>query len=257
MDINLLVLGVGNSRVHAATFVAGELKRVRHIPHAQQADWPSLLGELWDDVKGAGEAEVVGCSVVPDMNGPLNAAVREATGEEVQWVGTDIDLPMTVTTSEPTKTGVDRVCVAAAAYEQLGKACVVVDAGTALTVNLCNDQGAFVGGAIAPGVTAMVEALHEKTAKLPAITFEVPTSVFGVDTTDAIRHGITLSLRGLVQNMAERWAEVMGTWPEVIATGGDAHALFDDWEIVHAISPDLLVYGIALAYTNHQLKHGA
>lgn len=56
--------------------------------------------------------------------------------------------------------------------------------------------------------------------------------------------------------MAERWAEQMGTWPEVIATGGDAAALFTDWEIVHAISPDLLMMASRLAYTEHHLKHG-
>jgi len=56
--------------------------------------------------------------------------------------------------------------------------------------------------------------------------------------------------------MAERWAMEQGTWPEVIATGGDAQALFGDWEVVHAVSPDLVVYGIALAYTQHHIRHG-
>lgn len=257
MDINLLVIGVGNSRLHAAAFVAGELKHVRHLSRAQQSDWPALLAEIWNEVKDQPGAEVAACGVVPELVDVVSAAVRDATsGQDVEWVGADIDLPIVVTTREPKKTGVDRALVTAAAYEQLGKACVVVDAGTCLTVNLCNNEGAFVGGAIMPGVSLMIEAMHSRTAQLPAVTYGAPESSFGADTVDAINHGITGSIRGLVQSMAERWAEEMGTWPEVIATGGDAAALFEGWEIVHAISPDLLMYGVALAYAEHHIKHG-
>ncbi len=254
MDINLLVLAIGNTRLHAAAFVSGELKLVRHLPADVVEDWPAMLADIWKEFGGA-TAEVVAASVVPSINHSLTQAVEEVIGQDVHWVGDDIDLPITVSTTEPKKTGIDRVLVTAAAYEQLKKACVVVDAGTAITVNLCNNEGALVGGAILPGVSTMIEALHERTALLPNITFETPTTPFGTDTTDSIRHGISGAVRGLVQNMAERWAEQMGNWPEVIATGGDAAALFTDWEIVHAISPDLLMYGIALAFTEHQMKH--
>lgn len=257
MEINLLVVGVGNSRLHVGTFVDGELKRVKHLTLAQRADWPSLLREMWADFGESPVAEVAGCCVVPDLLGPVSEVVRTATGEDVQWVGTDLDVPITIATDEPSKTGLDRVLVTAAAYEQLQKACVVVDAGTALTVNLCNNEGALVGGAIAPGTAAMLDAMSARGAMLPpSVTFAVPDSAYGTDTVDSMRHGVAGALRGLVQSMAERWAEEMGTWPEVIATGGDAAALFDGWEIVHAISPDLLMFGIALAYTQHQLKHG-
>lgn len=255
MDINLLVLAIGNSRLHAGVFVAGELKVVRHLSADVPEDWTAMLTDIWKEF-GDASAEVAAASVVPSLNSRLEQAVEAATGQDIQWVGSDIDLPITITTKEPAKTGVDRALVTAAAFEQLGKACVVVDAGTAITVNLCNNEGALVGGAILPGVSTMIEALHEKTAQLPNITFETPETSYGADTTDAIRHGISGAVRGLVQNMAERWAEEMGTWPEVIATGGDAAALFTDWEIAHAISPNLLMYGLALAYTNHHIKHG-
>jgi type III pantothenate kinase len=255
MDINLLVVAIGNSRLHLATFVGGELQVARHASHAQHADFESIIGEMWKSLPPG--ADVVGASVVPGKLEAIEHAVKQATGKPIQWVGTDIDLPIAVTTKEPKQTGVDRALVTAAAYEQLQKACVVVDAGTALTINLCNDQGALVGGAIVPGVSMMIDALHARTAKLPAITFSAPDDAYGTDTESAIRHGITASLRGAVQTMAERWAEQMGTWPEVIATGGDAHALFDGWEVVHAVSPDLLMYGVALAYTNHHIKHSA
>jgi pantothenate kinase type III len=59
----------------------------------------------------------------------------------------------------------------------------------------------------------------------------------------------------LVREVAESYATQLGQWPEVIATGGDAPVLFQGWEVVHAISPDLTFYGIALAFANHHIKH--
>jgi len=131
-----------------------------------------------------------------------------------------------------------------------------VDAGTAITVNFCNDLGEFVGGAIVPGISLMLDALHEKTAKLPRVEFETPTGSFGKNTTEAIRHGVFHSIRGLVKEMVENYATELGAWPELIVTGGDAAKLFEGWELVHAISPDLTLYGIALAFTEHHIKHG-
>jgi type III pantothenate kinase len=256
MDINLLVIGVGNSRLHVGAFIAGELRHVRHLTIEQQSDWPSLLGETWAELASLEGAEVAGCSVVPDLAGVVEDAARRATGQSIQWVGSDLDRPIEVTTDEPTQTGIDRVLVTAAAYEQLGKACVVVDAGTALTVNLCDETGRLTGGAIAPGVAMMMRSMHRDTAGLPAASFETPGRSFGTNTVESMRHGVMQSLRGLVQSIAEAWATEQGRWPEVIATGGDAHALFDRWEVVHAISPDLLLYGIALAYSNHHIRHG-
>jgi type III pantothenate kinase len=252
MEINLLVVAVGNSRLHVGVFVAGELKFVRHLARAQQQDWPAQLASVWAEIQGESNAEVVGCSVVPSLTPVVESAIKQSTGQAVRWVGKEIALPRPITTQRPDKTGVDRALVTAAAYEQLGKACVVVDAGTCVTINLCNNAGALVGGAIAPGAATMLAAMHDHAPELPLLSYAAPTSTFGADTEDAMQHGVTHAIRGLVQTMAERWAEEMGAWPEVIATGGDAAALFDGWEIVHAISPDLLMYGIALAYNRDE-----
>jgi type III pantothenate kinase len=193
--------------------------------------------------------------VNPPLIESLEHAVEQATGQRVQWVGREIDLPIQVLTDTPAETGVDRVLNVAAAYEQMGKACVVVDAGTAITVDCCNDDGAFLGGAIAPGLSMQLDALHSGTAKLPQVPFEVPPFAFGKNTADAIRVGVYNGLRGLVRDATERYATDLGFWPDIIATGGDAPRLFEGWELIHAIAPDLTLYGIALAYVNHHVKH--
>lgn len=255
MEINLLVLNAGNSRLAIGVFVAGSLEYVSRIRHEQQADWPGKIAEAWSRIADRENAAVAGASVNPPLVAPVEQAVQQATGQKVQWVGKDLDLPIKLLTDPPEETGVDRVLNVAAAYEQMGKACVVVDAGTAITVDVCNDKGEFLGGAIAPGVDMMLDALHQHTAKLPRVPMDLPKTPFGKNTQDAIRHGVYHGIRGMLKELAENYATELGNWPDIIATGGDAAKLFEDWELIHAIAPDLTLYGIALAYAEHHIKH--
>ncbi len=258
MDINLLCFSAGNSRLAIGVFEAGQLTQVTRIAHEDRANWEGKIADAWSRIKDADEPAIAGASVIPAILEPLEVAVQKATGQKVLWVGRDLDLPIKVLTANPKETGPDRVLNVAAAYEQMEKACAVVDAGTAITVDFCNDQGEFVGGVIAPGLQMMLDALHEKTAKLPRVEFESPPAdeLFGRDTTTAVRQGIFLAVRGLAQQAVEQFATHLGHWPDLIATGGDAQVLFQNWELVHAISPDLTLYGIALAFANHGIKEG-
>ena len=251
-----MVLNVGNSRLAIGVFVAGNLEYVTRIDHANRADWPGRIADAWERVKKLQDAAVAGASVNPPLNEPVEQAVRQATGQKIDWVGREIDLPIKVHTDAPDQTGVDRILNIAAAYEQMQKACVVVDAGSAITVDVCNDKGEFMGGAIAPGVGMMLAALHERTARLPKVEFEAPATPFGKNTQDAIRHGVYHGIRGLVKELAENYATELGFWPDIIATGGDAEKLFEGWELIHAIAPDLTLYGIAMAFAEHHIKHG-
>lgn len=256
MDINLVVLNVGNSRLAMGVFRAGELILSQRVNCDQPKDWPAAFKQAWSKIGDDLGAAVCGSSVNPSMEPIVEQMVREIADRKVQWVGREIDLPIEVVTESPEQTGVDRVLGVAAALEQLEKACIVVDAGTAVTVNCCNDRGEFVGGAIAPGAKMMLDALHEKTAALPKTDFEIPTQLPGKSTVEAMRVAVYHSIRGMVREVAEAFAEQLGNWPEIIATGGDAEKLFGGWELIHAISPDLVLYGIALAYTEHHIKHG-
>ena len=256
MDINLLALNVGNSRLSIGVFVAGELQYTARVAHAQRSEWEPRISEAWARLKDLDQPAVAGATVNPPLIESLEHAVRQATGQAVEWIGRDLDLPINVLTDAPKETGVDRVLNIAAAYEQMGKACVVVDAGTALTVDVCNEKGEFLGGAIAPGTRLQLAALHERTAQLPLVDLSLPTEPFGRSTASALQLGVYHGIRGTVKELVENYATELGNWPDIIATGGDAALLFEGWELVHAIAPDLTLYGIALAYTNHHIKHG-
>jgi type III pantothenate kinase len=255
MDIDLIALNIGNARLGIGVFLAGELDHVEHVPHASKGDWTGLISRAWGRISAKPSPAIAGASVNPKLDDDLEMLVLKITGRPIQWVGEELDYPIPVKTVEPNKTGVDRILNVAAAFEQLGKLCVVVDAGTAITLDCCGEKGEFLGGAIAPGLGMMLDALHEKTAGLPRVDFQAPLTSYGNSTESAICQGVYHAIRGLVRDFVENYAADLGSWPEVIATGGDARLLFDGWDIIHAISPELTLYGIALAYTNHHINH--
>ena len=259
MEINLVVLNLGNSRLASAVFEAGELGEVIRTPHTEIDQWQQIIGNAWKHIANRENATVVAASVNPKLREQLENAVSAVANRDIVWVGEDLDLPIRVLTDNPKETGVDRVLTMAAAYEQLGKACVVVDAGTAVTVNCCNDNGDFLGEARSPPESRwalQTPAMHKGTALLPKIDFDVPKGAYGTSTSSAILHGVYHGIRGLVKEVVENYATELGTWPRpLIATGGDAERLFKGWELVHAISPDLGMYGIALAYAEHHIHN--
>lgn len=262
MEINLLSVNVGNSRLGLGVFAAGQLQYAARLPLARgadgpdSADWSGKIADAWGRIAETDQPAVAAAGVNSALRPAIERAVAERTGQTVQWVGRELDLPIKVNTRAPGQTGVDRVLNIAAAYEQMQKACVVVDAGSAVTVDVCNDKGEFLGGSISPGIRMMLDALHERTARLPKVEFEAPATPFGKNTQDAMRHGVYHGIRGLVKELTENYATELGFWPDIIATGGDAEKLFEGWELIHAIAPDLTLYGIAAAYAEHHIKHG-
>ena len=255
MDINLLLLDVGHARVKLGVVEAGELVTSQRVALDQPENLAGAIEELWRRLDGKG-AEVAGAASNKPAGESVAAIVQKATGQRPQWVGADLDVPIQVATREPGRTGVDRVLNVAAAYEQLKKACVVIDAGSAVTVDFCDDSGKFLGGCIAPGAAAQSAALNTIAPHLPLIKVTATDAAYGDGTESAINCGIVNGLRGLVRHAVEQHAMTLDTWPEVIATGGDAAELFGGWELVHAVSPDLTLYGIGHAYASHHVKHG-
>ena len=142
------------------------------------------------------------------------------------------------TLQEPQQVGVDRlVPAAAAAYGRLGQACVVVDLGTAVTIDCVDDDGVFRGGVILPGARMQAAALHSGTAQLPEASLREPDWVFGKNTEEAIIGGIVYGLRGAIRERVEAYATELSEWPLVILTGGDAGLIKMDEGFVQATVP--------------------
>ncbi|MHC4987535.1 MAG: type III pantothenate kinase, partial [Planctomycetota bacterium] len=111
--------------------------------------------------------------------------------------------------------GTDRLTAAAAAYAVVEDAVVVADFGTAVTVDLVDEDGVFVGGTISPGFELALEAMHTGTSKLPAVQMQKPQEVYGTNTEEAMRAGVYWAAVGLLETICRKYAEQIGKWPQV------------------------------------------
>jgi type III pantothenate kinase len=170
----------------------------------------------------------------------------------VAFVERDIAVPIGRQLDPESMVGDDRLLNAAAAYNTAKQACVVVDAGTAVTIDFVDGAGTFHGGAIVPGAKMMLDALHERTEQLPEVAMQRPVEAIGHSTAEAMRCGAFHGIRGMVRELVERYAEAAGGYPLVIATGGDAKLLFEDDELIERIVPDLTLMGMAVTLESHQ-----
>ncbi len=246
---NVLACDIGNSAIKFAA-VCGESVEDIHIAQiGELAELGAQLQAVWDDMPAP--KFLVAASVNPAGTKALEAAASEILDVDVILVGRDVDLPMETDVEQPESIGVDRICAAVAAYNQLGQACMVADFGTAITFDCVSEEGVFLGGAILPGLAMSADSLHEKTAQLPRVDLAEPPAGPGKDTTSAIQAGLLAAARGAMRHCVETFAETLGHWPLVICTGGDAALVvgdLQDSELVQALVPDLLLRGVAMTY---------
>ncbi|MFN0134205.1 MAG: type III pantothenate kinase [Phycisphaerales bacterium] len=194
--------------------------------------------------------------VIASVNDPASATLIDrltppikARGGELFRLGSDLEIPIETTLTDERTVGQDRLLDAIGAYARAKQACIVIDAGTAITVDFVDGQGVFQGGVIAPGLAMMLQSLHEGTAALPSLPLEAPQGPepWGKDTRSAMLAGVFAAARGLVHLQIDRYADAYGAYPQIVATGGDARVLFENDDLVENIVPDLTLMGIQAA----------
>jgi type III pantothenate kinase len=221
-----------------------------------------ILTECWDRVPLVKDARepvkdgvVVASSVKPEWTEVVREVVREELGVKMLVVGVDVPLPIETAVDEPLKVGTDRLVTAAAAYAVVEDVVVVADFGTAVTIDLVDEDGVFVGGTISPGFNLSLEAMHTGTAKLPQVTMQKPQQVYGVNTEEAMRAGVYWSAVGLLETVCRKYAEQIGKWPQVILTGGAAAMIKDDCDFVDSWVSNLALRGIIIAYKKYLFEN--
>ena len=244
----ILLFDIGNTHTHLG-LADGHCVR-------KQADIPTLSwfggGAMALVKKFIGKNKISGailCSVVPRATPLVRKAVRatwqletlELNPQTLQGVGIDYPKPKSI--------GPDRLANAVAAKFHFGAPVVVVDFGTAVTVDVVDGKGTYVGGIIAPGLAAMTEYLHEKTALLPQIKIREVKSAIGKSTEHAMLVGAVHGYRGLVRELiGELKRELRVKKLPVVATGGYAKLIAAKLPEISAVAPDLTLEGLRLVW---------
>ena len=244
----ILLFDIGNTHTHLG--LADE-KRV-----LKQTDISTLTwfggGAAALVKKFAGKNKITGailCSVVPRATPLVKKFVRTA------WKINALELNPTtirgvgIEYPKPNSIGPDRLANAVAAKNSFGAPVVVVDFGTAVTFDVVNAKGNYVGGIIAPGLAAMTNYLHEKTALLPKIEIREVKSVIGKSTEHAMLIGAVQGYRGLVRELiGELKRELRAEKLPVVATGGYAKLIAAKLPEISAVAPDLTLEGLRLVW---------
>jgi len=252
MPNDLLTIDIGNTRLHAGVFLADKLAWHGSADSDNAQAIAALIAEARRQLAEADEP----VAVIASVNPKLEQQMVDSMNMPFVRVDEDVNIPIGRQLDREAIVGDDRLLNAAAAFDVLKQACVVIDVGTAVTIDFVDGAGTFHGGAIAPGAQMQLNSLHNHTAQLPAVQFEAPAEPIGHNTIEAMRTAVFHGIRGMVRELVEQYAEHIGNYPAVIATGGDAEALFKDYELIERIVPELTLLGLALAYRTAKEQQG-
>jgi len=252
MTAMILVIDVGNTNMVMGVFDGQELVkdwRIRTERNMTEDEFHVLVTGLFSGSRiplDAVEKTVIS-SVVPPMAMVLEAFCRKYLGKAPRWVNARTAAGMPILYDNPAEVGADRIVNAVAAFHKYRTALIVVDFGTATTFDAISAKGAYLGGAISPGIVIASEALYKMTSKLPRVELVLaPPQVIGRNTENSIKSGIIYGYAALVDGMVRRMKAEMGTELKVIATGGLAVLMRGVAETIEAVEPDLTLRGLRI-----------
>jgi type III pantothenate kinase len=249
----LLVLDIGNTNIVAGVYQGRKLLESWRFAanRVKTADeYVMLLGDFFKSSKLSPKSikASVLSSVVPPLVPVFEEALRRLFGQGPMVVGPHLDLGIAVKTRNPEEVGADRLVNAVAGFKAFGGPLLIVDSGTACTVDAVSKQGEYLGGAILPGINIAIEALVARTAKLPRIEMARPKKPIGDTTLEAMRSGIYYGMVGQLKELIRVLGASMQGRPRVIATGGLSVWIPSKEVGIERIIPDLTLEGLRIIH---------
>lgn len=230
---NYLLIDVSNSFTKVAYVRGGKFGPVRRIPTQEVA-------------KRGLKANRMDLAVVSSVVPAVENALRESLETPLHWLSHRSPLGVGIDYPRPSSIGADRLANAAACFFHYGTPAIVVDFGTAVTFDVLTENGAYAGGVIAPGLNAMTDYLHEKTALLPRVKLREPRAAVGKTTEQAMLSGAVYGYRGLIRGVVEavRREAFPRRRPKMVATGGYAELMAKEEGLFDVVDPLLTLRGL-------------
>ena len=235
-----LLIDIGNSATKVGLWDGSRVVRTSRLDDARAlARW----------LDGAHITAAGGVSVVPDRLAAWEEAVLQETGGRLRFFDATSRLPVTISYRTPSTLGNDRIAAACGGWTRYGvsgrRGVLVVDAGTALTIELVRANAEYAGGIIAPGPELLRRALRAGTAQLPDVDLEAPLSRGGTSTDQAIRAGVMFGFQATVEGLVRGLQEEESSELTLILTGGWGPWLSERLDMEHHLEADLVLEGIA------------
>ena len=250
----LLAIDIGNTNITLGLWQNSGWKihwRARTVRDKMPDEYAVLVRSFLDEA-GLGYRAidaVVISSVVPSLTLAFTDLVRRYMQIDPLIVDHRTPTGIRIDIDEPQQAGADRIVNAAAVHALYGGPAIVIDFGTATTFDVISADGAYQGGAIAPGIGIAHDALVERAARLHAIDLTPPPSAVGRNTIHAMQSGIFWGYVALVEGLAQRLKDAMGAENvRIIATGGLASLFQQHTTLIDIIAPQLTLDGLRIIY---------
>ena len=191
-------------------------------------------------------------SVVPYLQTVIPQAVKLLTGVELMVVGPGIKTGLNIRMDDPGTVGSDLIVGAVAARAKYPAPIAIVDMGTATTVSVIAENGAYVGGMIIPGLWVSVNALSAKAAQLPYIDLAGPAKLLGTNTVDCMRSGAVIGCAAMLDGVIDRLEDELGKPVTPVLTGGVSPLIVPYCKHHYHLEPDILVDGLRILYEKNR-----
>ncbi len=228
--------------------------RLSSDPRRTEDEYRLLLRRLWEEQGYRAESfgDAVLCSVVAPLTDIWAHLLERQLGRAPLLVDHTLELGISLGVDRPDSVGRDRLADAVAGYERTQGPAIVVDFGTATTFNVVSREGTFLGGAIAPGLGTVTDALVRRASALPAVELAPPPQAIGRSTVPAIQSGLIYGYVGLVEGLLARLVAELGERPQVHATGGLGHIIAPLTSAIHRYDPWLTLAGMRSIYRRNR-----
>ncbi|MDM7460411.1 MAG: type III pantothenate kinase [bacterium] len=247
----LLGIDVGNTHTVLGVYEQGRWHAWRvHTNVARTEDEHYILLRTLLSAAGLPESitGVSVCSVVPALDEPLRQMARRWLHCEPLFVSHALELGFRIDYEPPTAVGADRLANAVAGVALCGRPVIVVDFGTATTLDAVSREAVYVGGAILPGIELMLESLAGRTARLPRIAIEDACQPIGKTTPDSLRSGVILGSVGAIEYLVGLFRRELGDDAQVVATGGLAQRFAPHCPSIQRVEPTLTLEGLRILW---------
>ena len=204
------------------------------------------------DVRREDISDCIISSVVPPVFNSVRTGVIKMIGKQPMVVGPGLKTGLDIQVDAPAQVGSDRIVIAVAALAEYQAPLILMDLGTATTVEVVEPPRTYVGGIIFPGVRISLEALTSRAAQLPGISLDKPKSIIGKNTVDCMRSGMMHGTAAMLDGIIERMEEEIGHKATVIATGGMAQFVTPLCKHSIILEKDLLLKGLNILYKKNK-----
>ncbi|MDR0446720.1 MAG: type III pantothenate kinase [Oscillospiraceae bacterium] len=249
----LLAIDVGNSNIVIGCYEGDKILHVFRMvtdtlktEDEYAAGINSILEFNGIDARGFAGAAL--SSVVPPLTGVFRETIRKLTGKSAFLVGSGIKTGLNILIDNPAELAADMVCSAVGASTKYKPPIFIIDLGTATKITVIDKTGAYIGGAIIPGVALSADALTRGASLLPKVNIEAPKKAINGVTVDAMKSGIVFGAAAGIDGMLRRFADELGEAATVVATGGLASRIIPHCHEKIISDEHLLLDGLRLLY---------